>query len=121
MNPKVLIVEGTSDRNRLLPLLAEPVQIICTNGTISSYHIEELLEPYEEQDLFVFVDTDSSGDSIRRLFKQLYPEARHLYTDRLYREVATTPVKVLAGILVAANLKVHSQYLAGGLYGNMDN
>ncbi|GKV66648.1 MULTISPECIES: toprim domain-containing protein [Sporosarcina] len=117
MHPKVLIVEGSSDRRRLMPMLAEPVEIICTNGTISSYHIEELLEPYEEQDLFIFVDADASGDSIRKLFVQLYPEARHLFTDRLYREVATTPLKVLAGILVAANFKVHPVYLAGGANG----
>ena len=117
MNPKVLIVEGSTDRNRLRPMLAEPVDIICTNGTISSYHIEELLAPYEEQELFIFVDADVSGDTIRKLFKQLYPEAKHLYTDRLYREVATTPIKVLAGILVAANFKIHSNYLAGGVYG----
>ncbi|AXH99728.1 hypothetical protein DV702_08275 [Sporosarcina sp. PTS2304] len=114
MDPKVLIVEGGSDRKRLLPLLAEPVEIICTNGTISSYHIEELLDPYENYDLFVFMDADNSGESIRKLFKQLYPEATHLYTDRLYREVETTPNKVLANVLVAANFKVHSKYLAGG-------
>ncbi|WP_194841539.1 toprim domain-containing protein [Sporosarcina obsidiansis] len=117
MDSKVLIVEGSSDRNRLLPMLAEPVEIICTNGTISSYRIEELLEIYEEQEIFIFVDADASGDSIRKLFKRLYPEAKHLYTDRLYREVATTPIKVLASILVAANFKVHSNYLAGGTYG----
>ncbi|MDV6379033.1 hypothetical protein ORD22_12495 [Sporosarcina sp. GW1-11] len=115
MDPKVLIVEGGSDRKRLLPILAEPVEIICTNGTISPYHIEELLEPYENQDLFVFMDADASGDSIRKLFKQLYPEAKHLYTDRLYRQVEKTPNKVLAGVLIAANFKVHPKYLAGGI------
>ncbi|ARD47468.1 hypothetical protein SporoP37_04640 [Sporosarcina sp. P37] len=114
MDTKVLIVEGGSDRKRLLPILAEPVEILCTNGTISPYHIEELLAPYEQQELFVFLDADASGDSIRKLFKQLYPEARHLYTDRLYREVETTPVKLLAAILAAANFKVHPNYLAGG-------
>lgn len=114
MNAKVLIVEGSSDRNRLLPLLAEPVTVLCTNGTISAYDIEELIEPYEQNDLYVFVDADRSGDTIRKLFKRLYPEAAHLYTDRLYREVATTPVKLLAGILAAANFKIHSSYLAGG-------
>lgn len=117
MDLKVLIVEGSSDKKRLEPILAEPVDILCTNGTISSYSIEELLEPYEDREMFVFVDTDSSGDSIRALFKRLYPEARHLYTDRLYREVATTPEKVLANILVAANFEVHTHYLMGGYNG----
>ena len=116
MDPKVLIVEGGSDRKRLVPILAEPVEILCTNGTISAYHIEELLEPYEQQEIFIFLDADASGESIRKLFKQLYPEARHLYTDRLYREVETTPMKLLASILAAANFKVHPKFLAGGTH-----
>lgn len=116
MDPKVLIVEGGADRKRLSLILAEPVEILCTNGTISPYHIEEMLEPYENQDLFIFMDADASGESIRKLFKQLYPDARHLYTDRYYREVEKTPFKYLASELVAANFKVHTQYLAGGTY-----
>lgn len=114
MSAKILIVEGAADRRRLQPLLAEPVTILCTNGTISAYHIEELIEPYEQDDLYVFADADRSGDTIRKLFKRLYPEAVHLHTDRLYREVETTPVKQLAGILAAADFKIHSHYLAGG-------
>ena len=115
MQQKVLIVEGGRDRKRLLPILAEPVEIICTNGTISPYRLEELLEPYEGRELYVFMDADDPGDLNRKLFKQLFPEARHLYTDRLYGEVETTPEKQLAGILVAANFTVHPEYLAGGL------
>jgi len=108
---KVIIVEGSSDRLRLIPLLAEPVKIICTNGTISSYRLEELLAPYEECELFVFVDADEDGEKTRALFKREFPQAIHLYTEEVYREVETTPKKVLIAILQAAYFVVHTDYI----------
>ncbi|KXH79252.1 hypothetical protein [Sporosarcina sp. HYO08] len=108
---RVLIVEGDTDRKRLLPILAEPVKIICTNGTVSPYRLEELLAPYEDWELYVFVDADDSGEKLRALFKREFSEAHHLYTDKIYREVATTPYKLLATILHAANFKVKTEYL----------
>ena len=108
---KVLIVEGGSDRKRLQKVLAEPVEIICTNGTISPYRIEEMLMSYEECELFIFLDADESGDKIRTLFKRECPEAIHLYTERTYRQVETTPYRVLAAILLTANFEVHPEFL----------
>lgn len=108
---KVMIVEGGSDRKRLQKVLAEPVEIICTNGTVSPYRVEEMLMPYEACDLFVFLDADESGDKIRSLFKRYYPEAIHLYTERVYREVETTPYRVLAAILLSENFEVRPEFL----------
>jgi toprim domain protein len=108
---KILIVEGGSDRKRLQRILAEPVEIICTNGTVSPYRIEEMLMPYEDCDLYVFLDADESGERIRALFKRGYPEAIHLYTERAYREVETTPYRVLAAILLSENFNVHPEFL----------
>ncbi|WP_371811542.1 toprim domain-containing protein [Sporosarcina sp. Te-1] len=108
---KVILVEGHSDKKRLLAVLAEPVEIVCTNGTVSPYKLEELLAPHEHQDIYVFVDADASGDAIRALFKRDYPEAIHLYTERVYRQVETTPYRALALILLAANFKVHPDLL----------
>ncbi|WP_262177481.1 toprim domain-containing protein [Saccharococcus sp. Marseille-Q5394] len=108
---KVLIVEGGSDRKRLQKVLAEPVEIICTNGTVSPYRIDEMLMPYEDCDLFVFLDADESGEKIRTLFKRDYPEAIHLYTERVYRQVETTPYRVLAAILLSENFDVHPEFL----------
>ena len=108
---KVIFVEGGSDRKRLLSVLAEPVEIVCTNGTVSPYKLEELLAPYEDHELYVFVDADDSGDAIRTLFKRDYPEAIHLYTERVYRQVETTPRRALALILLAANFQVHPEFL----------
>lgn len=111
VDEKVIIVEGGADRKRLVRILAEPVTIICTNGTISPYRLEELLAPFEEQELFVFVDADEDGEKIRVLFKREYPDAIHLYTEKTYREVETTPDKVLASILLGAEFKIRPEFL----------
>lgn len=108
---KVIIVEGGQDRKRLARILSEPVEIICTNGTVSPYRLEELLSPYEQSDLYVFVDADESGEKIRALFKREFPAAIHLYTEKVYREVETTPYKVLATILLDANFNIHPEFL----------
>ncbi len=109
---KIILVEGRSDKQRLLPLLAEPIQIICTNGTVSPTRLEELLAPYDQFDLYVFVDADKSGEKLRALITREFPEALHLYTEPSYREVATTPIKVLATVLLSANIDVKPEYIA---------
>ena len=108
---KVIIVEGSSDRKRLKRIIAEPIDIICTNGTISPYHLEELLTPYEACELFVFVDADEDGEKLRTLFKRDFPLAIHLYTEKIYKEVETTPYHLLATALHAVHIEVHSEYL----------
>lgn len=108
---KVIIVEGNSDRKRLKRIIAEPVEIICTNGTISSYHLEELLTPYEMCELFVFVDADEDGEKLRTLFKSDFPFATHLYTEKVYKEVETTPYQVLAAELHTAHIEVRPEFL----------
>ena len=108
---KVIIVEGSSDKRRLARILADPIDIICTNGTVSPYRLEELLAPYEQYELYVFVDADESGEKIRTLFKREFPAAIHLYTEKVYREVETTPYKVLAGILLGAEFNIRPEFL----------
>ena len=108
---KVIIVEGRSDKQRIMQLLAEPVEIICTNGTISPTRLEEILAPYDNLDIYVFVDADKSGEKLRALIKREFPEALHLYTDPTYREVVTTPMKFLATILLGANIDVKSEFI----------
>jgi len=93
-------------------VLAESIEIICTNGTASATRLEELLSPYEEQVIYVFFDADASGEKLRALMKRVFPEAIHLYTESMYREVETTPLKVLASILLSANINVKTEFLA---------
>jgi toprim domain protein len=100
---KVIIVEGKTDKQRLQKLLDEPVEIACTYGTIGEDKLEELITEYGDHEVYVLLDADYSGDKMRRLFKHEFPNVHHLYTHRMYREVATTPWHVLAQILEGAH------------------
>jgi len=106
---KVIIVEGKTDRERLLQILAEPVEIICTYGTLSADKIEELILPlHDEDDVYILVDADHAGNKLRSQLKRELPNARHLYTRKMYREVARTPIEYLADLLMKAHFVVQS-------------
>ena len=108
---KVILVEGRSDKLRLLRLLDESPEIICTHGTISNVKLEEILSPYDGLPIYAFLDADKSGEQIRSIVKKVCPEAIHLYTNPMYCEVANTPFKVLASILKRVNIKVKKEFL----------
>ncbi|MEW9501951.1 toprim domain-containing protein [Jeotgalibacillus marinus] len=110
----VIIVEGTSDKRKVQPIIREPVDIICTNGTISFNKMDELIEQLTNRDVYILVDADEAGEKLRKQFKREFPDAEHLYIDRSYREVATAPSKHLASILVAADIDVYTEYLEKG-------
>ena len=104
---KVIIVEGKTDKERLQQLLDEPVEIACTHGTLGLDKLEQLIAEFSDDEVCVLLDADHAGDKARRLFKQEFPNVRHLYTHRMYREVATTPLNVLAQILEGAHFAVN--------------
>ena len=108
---RVIIVEGGSDKKRLARILVEPVEIICTNGTVSPYRLEELLAPYEEHELFVFVDADEDGEKTRVLFKREFPAAIHLYTEKVTGKWRQPHIKCLATILQGADFKIRPEFL----------
>ncbi|KIY23276.1 MULTISPECIES: toprim domain-containing protein [Mesobacillus] len=113
-NLKVIIVEGSSDKKKVQTVLKEPVEIICTNGTIGVSKLDELIDSLVDKDVYILVDADASGEKLRKQFKREFPEANHLYIDRMYREVATAPEKHLATVLIGANIDVHAEYLEKG-------
>lgn len=122
-NGKVIIVEGTTDKKKVINIVKEPVEIICTNGTISLTRLDELVEYLFNRDVFILVDADAAGEKLRKLFKKEIPEARHLYIDKMYKEVATSPEHHLAMVLVAANIDVYTEFLEKGrvgIYEGMD-
>jgi toprim domain protein len=108
---KVIIVEGTSDKKKVQKVIKEPVDIICTNGTISLSKLDEIIDELFGKDVYILVDADEAGEKLRRQFKREFPEAEHLYIDRTYREVATAPEYHLATVLLGANIDVFTQYL----------
>lgn len=96
---KVIIVEGKKDKEKLLQILDEQVEIICTNGTLSEEKIEEWLLPLQDEEVYVLVDADDAGNKLRNQIKRELPNARHLYTRRTYGEVQDTPLEYLAEVL----------------------
>ncbi|WLR41340.1 toprim domain-containing protein [Bacillus carboniphilus] len=109
---KVIIVEGKTDKKKVEMVINEPIEVICTNGTLSIAKLDQLIEELANRDVYIFVDSDYSGDKIRAHFKKEFPEAMHLYVDKSYREVATAPERHVATVLAQANFEVQSQYLS---------
>lgn len=103
---KIMIVEGKRDKEKLLQILDEPVEIICTYGTLSEEKLEELILPLQDEDVYVLVDADDAGNKLRNQFKRELPNARHLYTRRMYREVQDTPLEYLAEVLAKEHFAV---------------
>ncbi|WP_067930092.1 toprim domain-containing protein [Alicyclobacillus kakegawensis] len=109
---KVIIVEGPSDKRRLEQVLDEPVRIICTHGTLGYEKMESLLKSVRDDEVYVLVDADESGNRLRNQLRREFPGARHLYTRKVYREVATTPLEHLADILARAHFEVNERWLS---------
>lgn len=72
-----------------------------------------MLLPYEGLDIIILVDADKSGEKLRKLVKREFPEARHFYIDRSYKEVAATPLRILLDVLIAANVRVNKLLTEG--------
>lgn len=108
---KVIIVEGKSDKRKVELIVNEKIEIICTNGTISTSKLEELIEVLYEKDVYILVDTDDSGEKLRKQFRRELPHASHLYVDKVYREVATSPNQHIASILLGADIDVNLHFL----------
>lgn len=103
---KAIIVEGKTDREQLLKILDEPVDIICTYGTINISRLERLIDEENYNEIYVLVDADEAGNKLRQSIKQLFPNFLHLYTKRMYREVASTPLEEIHRILENAHFQV---------------
>ncbi len=108
MEERIIIVEGKTDKQRLLQVLAEPVTICCTNGSYSTDKAEQLAEKIGQADeVFVFTDEDFSGKKLRAQLEEDFPFVTHLYTKKMFTQVANTPLDVLAEILERAGFMVH--------------
>ncbi|WP_246946121.1 toprim domain-containing protein [Bacillus pinisoli] len=108
---KVLIVEGKSDKKKVEAIINEEIEIICTNGTIGTSKLDELIEELFNKEVYILVDADDSGEKLRKQFKRELPEAVHLYIDKTYREVASAPEQHVATVLLSANIDVHANFL----------
>src|SRR5690625_394575 len=97
----IIIVEGISDKKQVKKVLDEYVPILCTNGTLGVEQLDQLIIEYDldNKSVYILVDEDESGNKLRNQLIQELPHAEHIFIDKLYKEVAETPVDVLATAL----------------------
>ena len=105
-----IIVEGKNDRSKLRRLLDEEVRILCTFGTPNSAKLESLYLEARSDDVYLFLDNDSSGRKIRALLSDLFPDADHMYTRRGYAGVEGTPDEYAVQQLEKAGLDEYIRY-----------
>ncbi|WP_407268636.1 toprim domain-containing protein [Radiobacillus sp. PE A8.2] len=110
---KVIIVEGRTDKKQIEKLIEEPVEIICTNGTLGVGRLEELIVEYDldNKDVFILVDEDDAGHKLRKQLSIELPHAEHIYIDKEFREVAATPESKLATALLTCRIMINPSYL----------
>jgi toprim domain protein len=108
---KVIIVEGKTDKQKLMQILKEPVEIICTHGTLGIERLEELALTIEDKDVYILVDADEAGMKLRKNLQYELPYAEHLYINKIYKEVARTPLMYLAKILLNAHFEIDQKCL----------
>jgi toprim domain protein len=108
---KVMIVEGLCDKRKVKKIINEPLEIICTNGTISITKLDELIDYLEGKEVYILVDADDAGEKLRKQLRRELPNAIHIYIDKMYREVETAPEHHLATVILGANIDIHTEYL----------
>ncbi|WP_172199499.1 toprim domain-containing protein [Saccharibacillus qingshengii] len=108
--PITVIVEGKNDRSKLRRLLEENIRILCTFGTPNSARLESLYREARDDEVFLFLDNDSSGRKIRALVSDLFPDADHMYTRRGYAGVEGTPDEYVVQQLEKAGLEEFIRY-----------
>lgn len=106
---KLIVVEGKTDREKIVRLIDEPIEIICTHGTVGLEQMEELIDFLEDKEVYILVDADDAGNKLRKQLKHELPNANHLYIRKLYKEVARTPDEDLRRVLENAHFKVREE------------
>lgn len=115
---KVLIVEGKTDKRRVEEVLIEPVQIICTYGTMGIEKFDEILEQLNGNDIYILSDADKEGRNIRKWFKKHLSESTHIYIDPKFGEVGRCPRDYLANVLMRHGFYVDTSLIMRGKYSN---
>lgn len=113
LSDKVIIVEGKSDKHRVEAVLNEPVQIICTFGTMGVSKLDDILDQIAVTDIYILSDADKEGRKIRQWFKKHLSESKHIYIDPKFGAVARCPVDYLANVLERQGFQVNPSLVRG--------
>lgn len=96
---QVIIVEGKTDKKRVNQVIDQPIEIICTNGTMGIDKLDEMIESLYDKQVYVLADADDEGEKIRKWFKKYLSESKHIHIDKQYGEVARCPKAYLSKVL----------------------
>lgn len=96
---QVIVVEGKSDKKRVKQVIDQPIEIICTNGTMGVDKLDEMIDTLYDKQVYILVDSDDEGERIRKWFKRYLSESRHIRVDKQYCEVARCPKPYLSRVL----------------------
>jgi len=71
------------------------------------------LEQYnlDDREVYIFVDSDQSGEMLRKQLTVELPHAHHIYVTEQYVEVATTPESILATQLLKKHIEIDVRWL----------
>ncbi|MDO7907084.1 DNA primase [Paenibacillus sp. JX-17] len=111
-----IIVEGKNDRSRIRRLVDSEVHILCTFGTLNSLKLDTLRKQVGGEEVYLFLDNDSSGKKIRGVLSDAFPDAVHIYTRRGYAGVEGTPDEYLIAQLEKAGLEDYIIYPPAAAY-----
>jgi toprim domain protein len=100
-----IIVEGKNDRSRLRRLLPESVPIALTYGIPNESRLQALRRLAGDRQVIIFTDADATGRRIRKILRDAFPDAQHLYTKTSFQGVEATPLEYLANRLRAVGLE----------------
>ncbi|MOA27299.1 hypothetical protein D3C78_1481670 [compost metagenome] len=67
--------------------------------------MESLRKQVRDDDVYLFMDNDSSGKKIRGILRDLFPDAVQMYTRRGYAGVEGTPDEYIIAQLEKAGLE----------------
>ncbi len=87
-----VIVEGKNDAKRLRSFLPEDVPIAMTYGIPGQERLIRLRWMARHRQVVVVTDADPAGRRIRRILKEVFPDAWDIYTKSGFNGVEHTPI-----------------------------
>ncbi|NMP23608.1 toprim domain-containing protein [Sulfobacillus harzensis] len=90
-----VIVEGKNDAKRLRKFLPENIPIAMTYGIPGQDRLTRLRWMARHRQVVVVTDADAAGRRIRRMLKDVFPDAWDIYTKPGFNGVEHTPTEYM--------------------------
>ncbi len=104
MSDFLIIVEGKNDVRRLRAVVPQDIPIAMTYGIPGQDRIEALKKLARHRTVVVMTDQDAAGRRIRRMLKEVFPDAVDVYTKPGYNGVEHTPLEYVVSRLQRAGI-----------------